>query len=150
MALLYLAAYAIALVVDLRVRRIPNWITYPLLLVGLVARPSDIGPTPLANVLAAAVAFILFAAFAFRGWMGMGDAKLASAIALASGPALATIALWLAFALGALFGIALVMTRRISRREPIPFGPFLALAGIAAVLAPGVLLRYSPFAALFS
>jgi len=146
---LYLAAYAAAFVIDVRARRIPNWITYPLLLIGLIARPADIGLAPLASIVAAAVAFALFAAFALRGWMGMGDAKLAAAIALASGPALATIALWLAFALGAIVGIALLATRRIGRRQPIPFGPFLALAGIAAVLVPDQLLEHSPFGVLF-
>ena len=95
------------------------------------------------------LAFALFAAFALRGWMGMGDAKLAAAIALASGPALATIALWLAFALGAIVGIALLATHRIGRRQPIPFGPFLALAGIAAVLVPDQLLERSPFGFIF-
>lgn len=145
---LYVAAYAAAFVIDVRVRRIPNWITYPLLLIGLVARPSDVGLAPLANVLAAVAAFALFAAFALRGWMGMGDAKLAAAIALASGPALATIALWLAFAVGAIVGVALLATRRIGRKQPIPFGPFLALAGIAAVLVPDQLLQRSPFGAL--
>ncbi|HEV8228568.1 MAG TPA: A24 family peptidase [Candidatus Limnocylindria bacterium] len=146
---LYVAAYAAALWIDLRTGRIPNRITYPLLLIGLVARPREIGVVSLANVIAAVIAFALFAAFAFRGWMGMGDAKLAAVIALASGPALATIALWLAFAVGAVVGLVLLATRRIDRRQPIPFGPFLALAGAAAILIPDVLVERSPFGPLF-
>ena len=71
---LYLAAYAAAFAIDVRERRIPNWITYPLLLIGLIARPADVGLAPFASIVAAAVAFALFAAFALRGWMGMGDA----------------------------------------------------------------------------
>ena len=142
--LVWCAAYAAALVIDLRERRIPNWITYPLLLIGLVARPTEIGAAPLPNVIAGAVAFALFAALALRGWMGMGDAKLAAAIALASGPVLGAIALWFAFALGAVVGVALVAAGRVGRRQPVAFGPFLAVAGIAAAIAPGALLRLLP------
>lgn len=149
-AAVFLAGYAVALVVDLRERRIPNAVTYPLLALGLVARPDGIGLAPVANVVAALVTFGLFALFAFRGWMGMGDAKLAAVVALAAGPVVAVVALWLAFALGAVVGLALVAARRLSRRQAIPFGPFLALAGIVAVLAPAWLLRVSPFAGLFT
>jgi prepilin signal peptidase PulO-like enzyme (type II secretory pathway) len=148
-SVVFIAAYALALVTDLREGRIPNWLTYPLLLIALFARPNDVGLAPIANIVAALVSFALFAAFALRGWMGMGDAKLAAAIALASGPALGAIALWLAFAAGALIGVALVVTRRIDRERPLPFGPFLALGGTAAALVPDALLRYSPFGPLF-
>ncbi|MDP9265249.1 MAG: A24 family peptidase, partial [Chloroflexota bacterium] len=101
----FVGGYLAILVIDLRTRRIPNLITYPLLLVSLLARPDGIGPAPLANLVAAAVAFVVFVLFAMRGWMGMGDAKLAALIALASGPALATMALWGAFVAGGLAGV---------------------------------------------
>jgi len=148
-SVIFVAAYAIAFAVDLRSGRVPNWLTYPLLLIALVARPSELGLAPVGNIAAALVAFAVFAAFAFRRWMGMGDAKLAAVVALASGPALATVALWLAFACGAIVGVALVVSRRIARRQPLPFGPFLAIGGAAAALVPDVLLRYSPFGPLF-
>lgn len=147
---LYLAAYCSVAVVDLRSRRIPNRVTYPMLAVALVARPDAIALVPLANVAVAAIVALVFVAMVWRGWMGMGDAKLAALIALAAGPALGIIALWLAFLAGAVVGVALLAAKRLGRREPLPFGPFLALAGALAVLIPDVLVSLSPFRALFS
>jgi prepilin signal peptidase PulO-like enzyme (type II secretory pathway) len=147
---LYLAAYLWVAVVDLRSRRIPNRVTYPLLAIALVARPDGIGLVPLANVAVAAVVALVFTAMVWRGWMGMGDAKLAALIALATGPALGIIALWLAFLIGAVVGVALMAAKRLGRREPLPFGPFLALAGALSVLVPDALLSLSPFRSLFS
>lgn len=146
----YVLAYAAIAVVDLRERRVPNVITYPMLAVALVARPDGIGVVPLPNLAAAVIVAALFVLMTGRGWMGMGDAKLAAVIALAGGPALATIALWSAFLVGALVGVALLLTKRLSRGEPMPFGPFLALSGGVAAVAPGLLLQVSPFNALFS
>lgn len=147
--LAYVAAYALIFVIDLRTRRIPNLITYPLLAAAIVVRPDSIGLLPLAQVITAVVVFALFAFFALRGWMGMGDAKLATVIALASAPVVTLTALWLAFLLGGLVGILLLAGRRVGRGSAIPFGPYLALAGIAAAVVPEVVARHSPFAALF-
>ncbi len=145
----YVAAYAAILVADLRSGRIPNAITYSLLALALVARPAGIGIVPVQSLAAAAVTALVFGALALRGWMGMGDAKLAAAIALASGPALALVTLWIAFVLGGLAGVALLLLRRAGRGSAIPFGPFLALAAIAAALGSEALLERSPFRALF-
>lgn len=146
---LYVAGYALAGVVDLRERRIPNVVTYPLLVLALVARPEGFGLVPWQNLAAAALTSVAFVALAARGWMGMGDVKLAALIALASGPALAAVTLWLAFLAGALVGLALIAAQRLARGAPLPFGPFLALAGILAALAPALLLGWSPFRGIF-
>lgn len=147
--LAYVAAYSVIFVIDLRTRRIPNVITYPLLVAALVVRPDSIGLLPLAHAVTAVVVFALFTFFALRGWMGMGDAKLAAAIALASAPVVTLTALWLAFLLGGLVGVLLLAGRRVGRSSAIPFGPYLALAGIVAALVPELVARHSPFAALF-
>ena len=144
---LFVAGYVAILLIDLRTRRIPNLLTYPLLLVALVARPDGLGIAPIANVAAAAVAFALFVLFTVRGWMGMGDAKLAALIALASGPELAAMALWSAFVAGALVSVVLLALRRVHRRDAIAFGPFLAFGGLLATMAPQLLLERSPFGA---
>lgn len=147
--LAYTAAYALIFVIDLRTRRIPNLISYPLLVATLFVRPDSIGLVPLPHVIAAAAVFALFGFFALRGWMGMGDAKLATAIALASAPVVTLTVLWLAFLLGGLVGVLLLAGRRVERKGAIPFGPFLALAGVVAALLPEVVARHSPFATLF-
>lgn len=146
---IFVASYLAILVIDLRTRRIPNLITYPLLVLALAARPDGIGLVPVPNLLAAAAAFAAFVLFAIRGWMGMGDAKLAALIALAGGPALGAMALWGAFVAGGLVGVVLLATRRVRRGDAIAFGPFLAAGGALAAVAPEVLLERSPFAGLF-
>lgn len=145
----YVVAYAAIFVIDLRTRRIPNLLTYPLLVLSLVARPESLGLVPLGHVVVAVVTFACFACFALRGWMGMGDAKLAAVIGLASAPLVAVTALWLAFLVGGAVGLALLAARRVGRRSAIPFGPYLALAGMVAALAPGLLRAASPFGPLF-
>ncbi len=145
----FVASYLAILIIDLRTRRIPNVITYPLFILALVARPDGIGIVPVGNLAAAGVAFAFFVFFTVRGWMGMGDAKLAALIALASGPALGAMALWGAFVAGGLVGVVLLAARRVRRGDAIAFGPFLALGGAVAAVAPQLLLERSPFAILF-
>jgi len=53
---------------DLRTRRIPNWVTFPLLLAGLIAH----FPGTILITLACVLFFVAYA----NGWMGAGDAKL--------------------------------------------------------------------------
>jgi leader peptidase (prepilin peptidase)/N-methyltransferase len=145
----YLAAYAAIFVIDLRTRRIPNAITYPLLALALFARPDSLGLVAPESVAVAVAVGAVFLLFTLRGWMGMGDVKLGALIALAEPPAVAISALWLAFFSGAVVGVALIVARRAGRRSAVPFGPFLALGAAAAAVAPGLVTGYSPFAPLW-
>ena len=67
--LIYLLAVSLY---DLRTRRIPNWCTYPLILVGMIAHFPG-------NMDLWLACFLLLSAWA-RGWMGAGDSKLWMAI----------------------------------------------------------------------
>lgn len=69
-----------------------------------------------------------------RGGMGGGDVKYLAAIGGFMGPGAALAVLFIASALGAIVGIALIAFRKMSRRTPIPFGPFLSLAVIVMAL----------------
>lgn len=66
-----------------------------------------------------------------RGGMGMGDAKFLAMIGTFVGPVGVLLTLFGASALGAVVGMALVKLGRHGRREPIPFGPFLAFAAFS-------------------
>lgn len=65
--------------------------------------------------------------------MGGGDAKLAAMMGAWLGWAHLLLASLVACALGALVGGGAIALGLISRRQPIPFGPFLALAAILTV-----------------
>lgn len=71
-----------------------------------------------------------------REGMGLGDVKLAGAIGAMLGPATALLSFGVAVALGAAVGLALMAARVRRRMEYLPFGPFLASAALAALLAP--------------
>jgi prepilin signal peptidase PulO-like enzyme (type II secretory pathway) len=103
---LMVAAAAVAVVTDLRERRIPNALTLPLAIAGLGigAVSGGLGGLVMALVgcLAGGLLFLLPAAK--LGW-GMGDLKLAAALGAMGGP---VFALWMglyAMAAGGLFGV---------------------------------------------
>ena len=68
--------------------------------------------------------------------MGMGDAKLVAVLGLFLGAAVAP-ALFVAFVVGTAIGIAIIARKGMvqGRKTAVPFGPFLALGGVVAVLA---------------
>ncbi len=128
--------------IDLDHQIVPNAITYPGLVVGLLlAIPQGV---LVSSVIAAAAAggFFLIVAMASRGGMGGGDIKLAAMMgAFLSWPAIA-LALLVAFVLGAAAGVLLIAAKKRSRKDPIPFGPSLAVGGVLALFASGAILRW--------
>ena len=75
-----------------------------------------------------------------REGMGGGDFKLAAAIGAILGLKLAFLVVVLAIAAGAIYGILSILSKLVLRRyQPLaymPFGPFLAIAALAVLLAP--------------
>lgn len=65
--------------------------------------------------------------------MGGGDAKLAALMGAWLGWKLLLLAGFLACALGAIVGISAIALGLLKRREPMPFGPFLALGSLIAL-----------------
>lgn len=82
----------------------------------------------------AAGGFLLAIAVASRGGMGGGDIKLAAIMGLFLGPRMVWLALFLAFLIGGMAGIALLLSGTKERKDLVPFGPFLALGGVLALL----------------
>ena len=125
-------------VLDLRCLRLPDRLVGALAVVGAlpaaVLRPERIGPALAAGVLVLA-AYLLVAALP-RGGLGLGDVKLAGALALILG-----FAGWPAVAVGLLaphlingpVAIVLLLTRRAGGRRPLPFGPALLAGAVLAV-----------------
>lgn len=72
-------------------------------------------------------------ALASRGGMGGGDIKLSLAIGLALGWRLGLVAVFLAFLVGGIMAVVLMLFRRAAGKAQVPFGPFLALGALAAM-----------------
>ena len=66
--------------------------------------------------------------------MGGGDVKLAGAVGLLVGFPQVLLALWLAIVSGGLVAIWLLVSRKMGRKDAMPFGPFLALSGVTVLL----------------
>ncbi len=64
--------------------------------------------------------------------MGGGDVKLAALVGLATGFPLSLLALFISFLGGGLVGGLLLLSGVKGRKDPIPFGPFLSVAAMAA------------------
>ncbi|NCW86451.1 MAG: prepilin peptidase, partial [Oxalobacteraceae bacterium] len=66
--------------------------------------------------------------------MGYGDFKLLAALGAWLGWLMLPLIVLLSSAVGAVVGVLLILLRGHQRDKPIPFGPFLALAGVVALL----------------
>lgn len=69
-----------------------------------------------------------------RGGMGMGDVKLAGLLGLMVGFPLVFVALFISIWAGGLVAVVLLISGRKKRKEMLPFGPFLCIGGLAALL----------------
>jgi leader peptidase (prepilin peptidase)/N-methyltransferase len=141
---LVLVAFLVPLaLIDLEHRILPNKLTAPAavlaIALGLALDPGG-EPERLISGLAAGGLFLL-AALARPGGMGMGDVKLAGVLGLFLGAPVA-VALLVALVAGVVVG-AVVMARvgvADGRKTAVPFGPFLALGGLVALLVGAQLL----------
>ena len=123
--------------IDYDHKLLPNRIVYPLAAYGLIATVLVDRDDLLEHVAAGAGAFLflLAAVIAYPRGMGMGDVKLAGAIGLFLGLSVIP-ALLVAFLTGSVVGLAILAREGAAgRKKAIPFGVFLALGGIVAVLA---------------
>jgi leader peptidase (prepilin peptidase)/N-methyltransferase len=134
---LILLVVPIALI-DLETRLIPNKLTLPgavlALALGLALDPGG-EPTRLIAG-AAAGGFLLIAALAYPGGMGIGDVKLAGVMGLFLGSAVAP-AMLVGLLAGTIVGVAIIARKGAGagRKTAVPFGPFLAIGAVVAVFA---------------
>ena len=132
--------------IDLEHRIVPNRILAPMAVWG-VAVSAVVRPDALPELLiagAAAFTFLLLAALAYPAGMGMGDVKLAGVMGLYLGLSVAP-AMLIAFLAGSVVGIAIMVREGAgARKKGVPFGPFLALGSLVALLAgPELIDLYS-------
>jgi leader peptidase (prepilin peptidase)/N-methyltransferase len=124
--------------IDLDHHMIPNKITYPGFVLGVVLVAVLDSGSLVESLIASAGAggFLFVAWFLYPRGMGMGDVKLAFVLGIFLGRAVVP-AMFTAFLAGALVG-ALVIARmgvKDGRKAGIPFGPWLALGGVVGLLA---------------
>jgi prepilin peptidase CpaA len=106
----------IAIVSDIRVRRIPNWLTFSAMIAGIGYHIYVGGITGLLLSLGGLlIGFSLFFVFYMLGGMGAGDVKLMAAIGSLLGPKdVLFAALYTALA-GGVYAVLLMVTRKTNR-----------------------------------
>ena len=135
-------------VIDLDTMLLPDDLTLPLLWAGLFVNLNG-WFIPLETAVIGAMAgylslwliYQLFRLVTHKEGMGFGDFKLLAALGAWLGwQALPTIVLGAA-GVGAITGLSLIACRRLGHGKPMPFGPFLAAAGIINLLWGDALMR---------
>ncbi|WP_054284469.1 prepilin peptidase [Gulbenkiania mobilis] len=135
-------AFLIALAfIDADTHLLPDNLTLPLLWLGLAFNLYT-GRVPLEDaVLGAMLGYgLLWSVYwAFRlatgkEGMGYGDFKLLAALGAWLGWVQVPLIILLSSVVGAVFGVALILMARHGRGQPLPFGPYLAVAGWVALL----------------
>jgi leader peptidase (prepilin peptidase)/N-methyltransferase len=138
---LALTFFLVALaMIDLDTQLLPDDLTLPLLWLGLAF---NLGGTfvPIGDAVAGAMAgygilwavFWLFKLVTGKEGMGYGDFKLLAALGAWFGWQAIPAIILLASGVGATVGIAMIVFMRHRREVPIPFGPYLAGAGLLAL-----------------
>jgi len=157
--LVFLSILVAAFFIDLETMLIPDQLTFVGMGVGVAAdlaaiclwgkRMSTVTdpvtrwtfsvPGSLVGLVAGGAIFLgmeLFSQALFRKeGMGGGDLKLAAALGARFGPGPLLVTVAMAVFLGAGVGVGLIAFRRKKRPEYMPFGPFLAVAAAAMILA---------------
>ncbi len=138
--------------IDFDTQLLPDDITLPLLWLGLLFN-LNAGFTDLKSAVIGAMAgylvlwsvYWLFKLIRGKEGMGYGDFKLLAAIGAWFGWQTLPAVILLSSTLGAAIGIALIILTKRSKDIPIPFGPFLAIGGIAALFfGPQLVHLYLP------
>jgi leader peptidase (prepilin peptidase) / N-methyltransferase len=132
--------------IDARHWLLPDLLTLPLVIAGLVAALVTAPGELTSRALGAAAGYVFFRGLALlyrklrgRDGLGQGDAKLlAAAGAWVGAPALPQVILIAAFAGLCAAGVMRVAGVRLGASSPLPFGPFLALAIWAVWLLPAL------------
>ena len=135
--------------IDLDKMLLPDQLTLPLLWGGLLFNLTG-GFVPLADAVIGAMAgylvlWSLYWAFKLltgKEGMGYGDFKLLAALGAWLGWQALPIVLLLSSLVGAIIGISLILLRNHHQDKPIPFGPYLAIAGWIALLWGDTITRW--------
>jgi leader peptidase (prepilin peptidase)/N-methyltransferase len=155
-ALVLCWALIAASAIDLDHQLLPDSITQPLLWLGLALGLSGLlaGTPPFPDlqsaVLGAMTGYLsLWTVYKVFKWltgkegMGYGDFKLLAALGAWLGWQMLPLVIILSAVVGTVTGIAMIVVGRHARQAPIPFGPFLAAAGLCALLwGPGLVSAY--------
>ena len=134
--------------IDIDTQLLPDELTLPLMWLGLMVNLDGTFVPLREAVIGAALGYLslwavywLFRLVTGRDGIGYGDFKLLAALGAWLGWMMLPVIVLLSSAVGAIVGLSLIAFRGHHRDRPIPFGPFLAAAGLIALLFGPPLLQ---------
>jgi prepilin signal peptidase PulO-like enzyme (type II secretory pathway) len=135
LAWFFIAVMIVVAFIDWELMIIPDKLVLPAAAIGLAASIAlDPGRWWIYLVAAFGAALFLFIlAMIWAGGMGGGDIKLALLMGAVLGE-MVIVGMFLGFLLGAVVGLVLWATKLKGRKDHIPFGPYLALGSVLALL----------------
>ncbi len=127
--------------IDAKTMLLPDILTFPLLWAGLLLNINGMFVSLPDAVLGAAFGYLalwsvfhLFRLITGKEGMGYGDFKLLAALGAWGGWQILPFVIFASSAFGAVFGIAWMLVKRNRESLPMPFGPWLAMAGFVALV----------------
>jgi leader peptidase (prepilin peptidase)/N-methyltransferase len=146
--LLFACAMLVLFVIDLRHRILPNVITLPGIVAGLVfsaALPPGWFASLIGAVVGGGVLYLIAEAYyRLRGveGLGMGDVKMLAMIGAFLGWQLTLVTLILASFSGSVVGVGLIASGRGGMQAALPFGTFLAVGALIAAVSGDAMLAW--------
>lgn len=149
-AMVFLWAMIALTFIDADTQLLPDSITMPLLWLGLLLNINGTFVDLSSAVIGAVSGYLvlwsvywLFKLATGKEGMGFGDFKLLAAIGAWLGWKILPLVILLSSLVGAIVGIVLIVLAKRGREVPIPFGPYLAAAGVIALFwGPALVDRY--------
>ena len=151
LAAIGLTAFLIVLAsIDIDHQLLPDDLTFVLLWAGLFASLFNVFTDPVSSIIGALAGYLslwlvyhLFRLLTGKQGMGYGDFKLLAALGAWLGWQMLPLIILLASLVGAVIGLIMIALKRHKSGQPIPFGPFIALAGwIALLWGDGIIDAY--------
>lgn len=149
-ALVFTFALIAMTFIDFDTQLLPDDLTYPLLWLGLLVNLNGMFAPLHEAVIGAAAGYMvlwsiywLFKLATGKEGMGYGDFKLLAALGAWFGWTMLPTIILLSSVVGAVVGISLIVFTKHGREKPIPFGPYLAIAGLVAMLFGAPIAAFS-------
>ncbi len=127
--------------IDLDRTWLPDDITLPFLWLGLLINTAGVFTDPVSAIIGAVAGYLVlwfvyqvFKKLTGKEGMGYGDFKLLAMLGAWLGWQAIPLIVILSSLVGTVFGLGFILLRRLGREQPIPFGPYLAIAGWIALL----------------
>jgi leader peptidase (prepilin peptidase)/N-methyltransferase len=127
--------------IDIDHQLLPDDLTLLLLWAGLLASLFNVFTDPVSSIIGALAGYLslwivyhLFRLLTGKEGMGHGDFKLLAALGAWLGWQMLPLIILLSSLVGAVIGLIMIGLKRHQSTQPMPFGPFIALAGWIALM----------------